>query len=234
MKQRNDCSPHNRTQAFSLIELLVVIAIIIILIALLLPAFQNVYVIRNRTKCLSNLRQLGNAFILYTTDHDGAFPSPAVGWAAEDWIYWQTYAGRDLSKGALVRYTGGEVNPDLYRCPSDDPKTRYYGQYPYSYTVNERICGWFQPSLRMSQIPRAPRMILLVEESVPTIDDGCWAPQNYPMDGHNLLSNRHDRKSESPKDPNAGRGNVVFVDGHADFIPRIDSTKPQNYEPRLP
>jgi prepilin-type N-terminal cleavage/methylation domain-containing protein len=59
---------------FTLIELLVVVAIIAILAALLFPVFAQAREKGRQTYCLSNLRQMGTAMLLYTEDHDGYFP----------------------------------------------------------------------------------------------------------------------------------------------------------------
>ncbi len=221
-------------KAFTLIELLVVITIIAVLAALFFPTFKRVSEGSKRTKCLSNMRQLGVGFMLYTNDHDGTFPKPGTAVHEEDWLYWQRSRNPEL--GALVRYMGGSFDPELYRCPSDDInkheiKEKDLPKYPYSYTVNEKICGHYQAPLKKSQIPAPPRTILLIDESSVTSDDGCWAPQNYAKDGKNLLSNRHDQDSEDPKNIHAGRGNVLFADGHSEFISRADSIDPKFWDP---
>ncbi|MBQ0105287.1 MAG: prepilin-type N-terminal cleavage/methylation domain-containing protein [Armatimonadetes bacterium] len=60
---------------FTLIELLVVIAIIAILAAILFPVFAQAREKARSTGCLSNMKQIGTASLLYADDHDGVGPS---------------------------------------------------------------------------------------------------------------------------------------------------------------
>src|SRR5438046_69540 len=64
----------NRKAGFTLVELLVVIGIIALLISILLPSLNRARETANRVKCASNLRQLGQAILLYANENKGAYP----------------------------------------------------------------------------------------------------------------------------------------------------------------
>lgn len=88
---------------FTLIELLVVIAIIALLMAILMPALQRAKKQAQAVACMSNLKQWGYIWWMYTEDNDGKLNtggSTGGGDAANDWpvVLWSYY----MERGSLT------------------------------------------------------------------------------------------------------------------------------------
>ncbi len=121
-----------KKSAFTLIELLVVIAIIAILAAILFPVFAQAREKARQSACISNMKQIGLAFMQYVQDYDETFPGTVgTGLASPDCpsgssgvndggaydVIWPFIVAPYIS-GVPGNWAGNATN--IYVCPSND------------------------------------------------------------------------------------------------------------------
>src|ERR1700753_2397885 len=109
--------PFGTRSGFTLIELLVVIAIIAILAAILFPVFAQAREKARQTTCVSNMKQIGLAVLMYANDYDEQLP-----WGYADPIRttWYDLVEPYVKVGAhgFGFVTAGNVQKPFYICPS--------------------------------------------------------------------------------------------------------------------
>ena len=110
-------------RGFTLIELLVVIAIIAILAAILFPVFAQAKAAAKKAVSMSNLKQIGLAWMMYGDDTDDVVMRVETQGATKTYYWWGSWDGTTLrpQEGLLYPYTKSQgINAD----PSFDNKLR--------------------------------------------------------------------------------------------------------------
>ena len=178
-------------KGFTLIELLVVIAIIAVLAAMLFPVFGRAREKASQTSCLSNMKQIVLAALMYCHDYEQVYVPPETGG--------ELYLWPDL----LKPYMG---NKQILQCPSYSQGDLGYGinwvHYAFAYPPPGKMIGYAWDE---------SKVICFVE-----LDGNTTTPTYYLSDGggggHGLVhrgpgSLRHN-----------GGSNYAFLDGHSKYF----------------
>jgi prepilin-type N-terminal cleavage/methylation domain-containing protein/prepilin-type processing-associated H-X9-DG protein len=135
-------STHPKSEGFTLIELLVVIAIIAILAAILFPVFAQAKEQAKKISCLSNMKQIGLAHLIYANDYDDCYVEPFIDPPAYSGYTYPTTHSWLYSIAPYIKSTGLMTCPDnpyaknldldlepepISYCYLDDPWTQGYG-----------------------------------------------------------------------------------------------------------
>jgi len=182
-------------KGFTLIELLVVIAIIAILAAILFPVFARAREKARQTSCLSNLKELGLAGLMYVQDYDElmfrsnnapcTYTLPGGGVSTSINMLWP-YQIFPYSK-----------NAQIYNCPSSttrwDPNA-YDSSLGYGYNI------WIGGGIALAMFTQPSVTVMLTDSTYYLCD---W-DANVNSDNSNAPDNRHNEGA-----------NYVHMDGHA-------------------
>jgi prepilin-type N-terminal cleavage/methylation domain-containing protein/prepilin-type processing-associated H-X9-DG protein len=215
---------------FTLIELLVVVGIIAILAAILMPVFAQAREKGRQSYCLSNLRQMGAAMMLYTEDNDGFYP-PVIERDGQRPVEfantWMGFINPYLKSPSVFIDLSSGAPGDPLQNYGYAPSVRSQGYDAVSLIVDPwgvalwegiggyagRPLGWYLeqvPSWNAAQIARPTETVLVCDHRF--FEWGVLGKQmRYPAP-------RHIRENNIPLPDGhsapSGLINAVFADGH--------------------
>ena len=230
-------------RAFTLIELLVVIAIIAILAAILLPALSAAKQRAYGIKCVSNLKQMDLAYILYQQDYGKAIEYNSIS------VLWMQTLITYQSQVAAIRLcpTAASTNANASGLTAGNAQTAWYwsgannveldtGSYAINgwlYQYDQNLVGAL-PGLQADQPYFFPKESSIKQPvSTPVFMDAIWPDcwpthaDTPPTDLFNgnpsdsvgrICIARHPLKTRATAttgQPILGATDMAFADGHA-------------------
>jgi prepilin-type N-terminal cleavage/methylation domain-containing protein/prepilin-type processing-associated H-X9-DG protein len=217
-------------RAFTLIELLVVIAIIAILAAILFPVFARARENARRSSCMSNLKQMGIAMMMYVQDYDETYPNtyyhytgPTSG--SPDGVIW--VSGFIYWPQMLYPYHN---NRQIFKCPSANVYSLTYpgnGNYGANGLLFQPDTGL--PAVKLAAVQSAATTYAIMDYgtitswyygSITSTGNVTYLPGMGQVGGScaSIVSTLPNNIDDCGNGRHFGGVNVAFADGHAKWL----------------
>ncbi len=231
MDQRRN---RKRTAGFTLLELLVAVAIVIVLAGISFQVFTNMVQSANLTRATQKIKDLGQAFVDYTSDHGGRLPLenadiPDISADQEDWTVAASEEAEEAWYNVLPERMGFRSVAQLGE--ENAPQSFYASAYPtflggapyfksekklkrpyFAIGMNSRLQrrsldGYKDPGT-LASIQQPVNTVIFLERGLPKDKEHSKAQRKFngaPKANPRAFATRHNQK-----------GVLLFVDGHTE------------------